>query len=280
MKEWLKDKGREMIGQGAEVRYKNDVDAYVAAHGVARDEAEKAVMGIRINGAEVEYATRGNNVETFKELKASLNEVFSGTEGMERAKQLGLDATAFRRLAIGPSSARDVTRAERVFRESFDKKAPAMMILDAYSRDARELDAVLKRMNAEIAALPHGADLRSAIEANPGMHADVGRALLLRKELDRHFTMFEREIALDKSIEAIKKNSRENIKKTSSSILRFLGSAAKAGLSPSTDKVFSSLRDFSMVSWNATYGAGEFLKDGMKLGFNFGKKLITPSRKI
>lgn len=111
-KEKFKDIGRHIIGQGEEVRFKNEVAEYATSHGVPFEQATKTILSDRFRNVGSELGTNGiidAKSKDFKQFRAALNEIFGGEKLKEFSKD-GADPTIFRTLLVPPSNPREINR--------------------------------------------------------------------------------------------------------------------------------------------------------------------------
>src|SRR3989339_1900581 len=121
IKEQIKNVGRQLIGQGREVKFLKAVEEFETANSVSREEAEKAVFLEKIKSVRDRIAFSkmiGADAEEMKDLEAAMREVFKD-DNLEKFKENAGDSTIFRTLSIPPVALRDVRVVEAYFKKKF-----------------------------------------------------------------------------------------------------------------------------------------------------------------
>lgn len=212
-KEQIKNVGRQLIGQGREVKFAKAVEEFETTKGVSREEAEKAIFIERIKTVQdrIKFSgTLGADVEELKELEAAMNEIFKG-DGLERLKESSADSAIFRTLSLPPIALKNVKDAESYFKSKFDKKAPAEVVLKDYAQNGQLIEALLKRFSGD-PSLRSGTDsLEAIIAAHPELGADLGKILEARRLMARHEKCFKKDLNFDATLESFKKTARETL---------------------------------------------------------------------
>lgn len=211
MIEKMKDLGRRMLGQGREVKFKDDVAEYAANHGVASGDAQKAVFLERMRDVDRSLGTRSlleSFPELFQDLEAALNETVA-SEGVERCLA-DAETPALRPLGPIVAAPRDLQTMAAFFQQRHEKRKPGYAVLKDSAESMLTMRAAMLRLQSDprYAAAP---DVESLLNdpANPDLRADMGLVLLSRKEISRHERGFANQVRFEKSKEELKENARE-----------------------------------------------------------------------
>lgn len=209
IKEKLKDIGRQLTGEGLEVKFKNEVSRYEAAHGVLREEAEKAIFLDRFNAVQHELTyTRNIAEDTYRAFVASLNEVFEkdGVADMKR------DSTAaiYRALSLPPASLAEFNQSANYFKTKFGNKVPNAAVIKDCAENKKIIDALHSRFTGD-PALAMAGDLRALIAARPELGADLGKVLSVKELSDMHERRFETGLRFNGSMEKLKATVKESV---------------------------------------------------------------------
>ena len=122
--EKFKDIGRHIIGQGEQVRFKNEVENYKTLHSVSYEKATKDVLSSCFRNIRAELGTNGiidAKSKDFEQFKAALREVF-GREILQKFSKDGGDPTVFRSLVIPPSNTAEINRVKDISRRNLKEK--------------------------------------------------------------------------------------------------------------------------------------------------------------
>ena len=151
LKEQIKNVGRQLIGQGREVKFLKAIEEFETTNGVSREQAEKAIFLDRIKAVQdrIKFSkTLGADVEELKDMEAAMNEIFKG-DGVERLRESSADPAIFRAVSIPPVTLKDVKGVESYFKNKFDKQAPKEVVLKDYAQNGQLIEALLKRFSGD-----------------------------------------------------------------------------------------------------------------------------------
>jgi hypothetical protein len=209
---FLKETGEKVIGRGPEVKFRNDVEEFVARHGVSVEEAEKRVFGNYLGGVETEIRMRGcidSHSKEWRSFEASLNELLSSDE---RAK-LERDANnprVFRALRAAPVTGTDYARMERYFKGKFAKQSPGYELVRRSAEDTKILDGLGRRVDRDLTPFAASPDKLSVIlAARPEISADMGRMIQAKREMEKIERGFGAEVRFKEEWEKDKEKMRE-----------------------------------------------------------------------
>ena len=209
-KEKLKDLGRRMTGEGAEVRFKNDVAKYESAHGVSHEAAEKAVFMDRFNAVQHELVyTRKIEEETYRAFVAGLSEVF-GRNGVDGMKRDAADPAIYRALHLAPVSPAEFNQTLNYFKSKFDQKAPNAAVVRDCAENKKTIEALHARFMGD-PALAGAGNLEALIAAHPELGADLGKVLSAKELSDMHERRFGTGIRFKESMEKLKTTGKESL---------------------------------------------------------------------
>ncbi len=199
--EKIKDLGRQLVGQGGEVQFKNDVLNYEKARGVSHEQAIKDVFLNRFRSIQTELTANGvidSRSKDFFLFQTALNEVF-GVESISQFTKDANDPTIFRALPMPIASPKEVKRAGDYFAKKFDGQRPVFSVLNDFSEQTKMMDLLLSRFSGD-PRLSGANPLENIIVANPELGADIGKILEIKKALDRHERMFDKDKKFEKTM--------------------------------------------------------------------------------
>lgn len=211
-KETFKDIGRRVIGQGEEVRFKNEVAEYAASHGISPEQATKTILSDRFRHVGSEIGTNGiidSKSKDFKQFKAALNEI-CGRETLRRFSKDGNDSAIFRSLVLPPSTAAEIARVRRYFSHTFKGKTPAHGVMRDSSDNMKLIDALLRRLSSD-PRLGGPDSLQHILTAHPELGADIGKLLDAKSATERHERMFGKDLKFEKTVGEFKKTAQESL---------------------------------------------------------------------
>ena len=204
--------GRHLIGQGDEVRFKNEVAEYQRLHGVPHEQATKTLLLHCLGNVRSEIGTHGvvgGQSKDFRGFHAALNEIFSREKMRQFSRDAG-DPALFRHLAVSPSNPTEVRQVERYFSKVFKGKKPEFSVIRDSSDNMKVMDALLQRFSHD----PRfgGIDsLQNILAAHPELGADIGRLLQAKGALERHERMFGKDLRFEKAMDAFKKTAQTSL---------------------------------------------------------------------
>jgi hypothetical protein len=211
-KEKAKDIGRHIIGEGDEVRFKNEVNEYAATHGMSREDAEKTIFSGKLGGLQHELAINGmidGKSKDYQQLRAALNEMF-GRDKLDKFMQDSADPKIFRAFAMPPSTPMEVNRQRMYYHRNFAGKTPAFGTLRDSADNTKLLDGVLRRFASD-PRLRRGGSLDTILAANPDLAADLGKALSAKRLIEGHERGFGKDLNWEKATEQWKKTAEEAV---------------------------------------------------------------------
>lgn len=212
IKEKIKDIGRQMIGEGDEVRFKNETEEYAATHGISHEEAEKTLFSGRLGGLQHELAINGvvdGKSKDYQQLRAALNEMF-GRDKLDKFIQDSSDPRIFRAFAATPATTVEVNRQRMYYHRNFAGKTPAFGVLRDSADNTKLFDGVLRRFAAD-PRLRRGGSLDAILAANPDLAADLGKALSAKRLIEGHERGFGKDMNWEKASEQWKKTAQEAV---------------------------------------------------------------------
>lgn len=209
-KETIKDIGRKLSGEGPEVRFKNAVGQYEAAHRVSHEAAQKAIFLERINAVQHELTyTRVLTDETHRAFVAALNEVF-GKDGVADMRRDAMDTTIYRALVMPPVSTTEFNEVANYFKGRFENKTPNAAVVRDCAENKKIIEALYGRITGDV-AFAGSTDLEALIAAHPELGADFGKMLAAKDLFDMHERRFESGTRFNRSIEALKSTAKESL---------------------------------------------------------------------
>ena len=212
IKETFKDIGRKMIGQGEEVRFKNEVAEYAASHGVPLEQATKTILFDRFRNVGSELGTNGiidARSKDFKQFKAALREI-CGRETLRRFSKDGNDPTIFRSLLVSPSNPREINHVRSYFSKNFKGKTPAFGVIRDSSDNMKLIGALLRRFSGD-PRLGGPDSFRDILTAHPELGADLGKLFDAKGATERHERMFDKDLKFEKTMGGFKKTAQESL---------------------------------------------------------------------
>jgi hypothetical protein len=209
-KEKIKDLGRQLKGEGPEVKFKNTVAQYERAHGVSHEAAEKAVFIDRFNAVQHELTyTRAIDKETYRAFVAGLNEVL-GKNGVADMKRDATDPAIYRALHVPPATPAEFNQALTYFKSKFENRAPNAAVVKDCAENKKIIDALHARFMGD-PALAGAGDLEALIATHPELGADLGKILSAKELSDMHERRFGDGIHFNKSMETLKETAKESL---------------------------------------------------------------------
>lgn len=209
-KEKIKDIGRQLTGEGPEVKFKSTVDQYERSHGVSHEAAEKAVFMDRFNAVQHELTyTRSINKETYRALVAGMNEVF-GKDGVFDMKRDAADPAIYRVLTLAPASLAEFNQTASYFKTKFENKVPNAAVIKDCAENKKIIEALHTRFSGD-PLLAGTSDLEALMGAHPELGADLGKILLTKELSDMHEQKFENGLRFKSSIETLGNTAKESL---------------------------------------------------------------------
>ncbi len=211
-KEKLTDVGRHIIGEGNEVRFKNEVNEYAALHGMPREEAEKAILSGRLGGVQRELGVNGvidGKSKDYEQFRAALNEMF-GRDGLDRLIQDSADPTIFQNIIVPPATTPEVSRQRGYYSRTYKGKVPAFGTLRDAADSTKLIDATLRRFMAD-PRLRGAGSLDAILAANPELGADLGKALAAKRLIEGHERGFGKDLNWETATDNWKKSAQEGV---------------------------------------------------------------------
>jgi hypothetical protein len=207
----MKDAGRRMLGQGGEVRFKNEVDEYASRYGVTPGEAQKTVFSERLRDVRMgltSKAAMGSFNEMFGDMEAALRETVDEA-GIETCLA-DARSPAARPLAMPPLVPRDHGQAASFFQQRHEKKAPGYAVTKDTAQNMQLMIRLMGRLEADprYAAAPSLEQLLTD-PANADLRADVGMVLLSRRQIADHERGFGNQMRFEKNAAELKETAKE-----------------------------------------------------------------------
>lgn len=209
VKQELKDFGRRMIFQGAEVEFQKKVREREKI-GISRDEAEKTIFTESMNSALDELRLTGPlapESKAFREFRAGLGEVF-GKETINQFREDAEDPVKWRALALPPVTPRQLADVKGYFSRRHEGKTPEFPILNDTAINTKLIAECLRRVLAD-PELATPQDLKTIIDSHPELGADLGKILLAKSAVERHERRFGRGVDFENAAEKWKEDARE-----------------------------------------------------------------------
>jgi hypothetical protein len=207
----MKDVGRRMIGQGREVKFKNEVEEYASRFGVPPGEAEKTLFVERLRDVRIGLTSKASMAsfhELFGDMEAALRETVDDA-GIEACLA---DATspAARPLALPPLTAREHGQATSYFQQRHEKKSPGFAVTKDTAQNMQLMLGLMRRLETDprYAAAPSLERLLTD-PANADIRADVGMVLLSRRQIADHERGFGNQMRFEKNAAELKEAARE-----------------------------------------------------------------------
>ncbi|MFH0814857.1 MAG: hypothetical protein V1902_02120 [Candidatus Falkowbacteria bacterium] len=213
LKEQIKNVGRQLIGQGREVKFLKAIEEFETTNGVSREQAEKAIFLDRIKAVQdrIKFSkTLGADVEELKELEAAMNEIFKG-DGVERLRESSADPAIFRAVSIPPVALKDVKGVESYFKNKFDKQAPKEVVLKDYAQNGQLIEALLKRFASDPNLGARTNSIEAVLAAHPELGADLGKVLEAKRLMAKHESGFHKDQNFEKTFKEFKGTAKETL---------------------------------------------------------------------
>ena len=211
-KEKAIDIGRHIIGEGDEVRFKNEVNEYATTHSMSREDAEKTIFSGRLGGLQHELAINGmidGKSKDYEQLRAAMNEMF-GRDGLDKFMKDSADPKIFRAFAAGPATPMEVNRQRMYYQRNFAGKNPAFGVLRDSAESTKLLDGVLRRFASD-PRLRAGGSLETILAANPDLAADLGKTLSAKRMIEGHERGFGKDLNWEKASDKWKDSAQKSL---------------------------------------------------------------------
>jgi hypothetical protein len=233
IKEKLKDIGRTIIGQGQEVRFKNDVEKYAKDNGVTINEAKKTLFDEAITNTKNEITYKGcidSDSQEYRRFQAALNETFSFAE----LSKFRADASTsvFTPMTIPPVTGAEYKKAENYYKGKFKNKSPSMPETRKTAENTKGVNQLFQRFSIDPDFLT-ASDLNSLMAMRPDIGADIGKIMDLKDQMEKIEKKFGQGVDFEKSIEMLKIDSKELLgKKIWKDTYSWLKIMTNSGLNP------------------------------------------------
>ncbi len=211
-KDTIEDLGRKMIGQGDEVRFKNDVLEYERTHRLGHDEAERNVLFDRMRNVELELSSNGiisSDSKDFDLLQAALNEVF-GSKNQEQYSKDAADPAIFRSIAVPPSTLPEVNRVRGYYASNFGGKTPPFAVTKDSADNMKMIQALMTRFETDPRIAGAGS-IESTLALHSDLGADLGKIFEAKKAVERHERLFGKDLAFEQTMANFKKTAQNSL---------------------------------------------------------------------
>jgi hypothetical protein len=211
IKETFKDIGRHIIGEGEEVKFKNEVASYEKRHGVSHEQAIKDLLFDRSESVQLELNSNGivgAQSKSFKEFGGALREIF----GQEKLKDFCEDAVnpgIFRNPLVSSSTRLEVGRVQGYFSAKFKNQTPALSVVKDCADNMKLMNALLKRFSND-PRLRGTSSLEDVINSYPELGADLGKIFETRSMVENHERSFKKDLNFEKAVAEFKETAGDS----------------------------------------------------------------------
>lgn len=276
IKEKLKDIGRTIIGQGSEVRFKNDTEIYAKDHGVTINEARKVLFGDAITNAKNEIIYKGcidSDSEEYQRFRAALNEIFSTVELLKF--QADASTSVFKSMTTPPVTSAEYKKAENYYNGKFDKKHPSTPEVHKTAENTKEISQLLQRFSSD-PALTTAFDLNHIMTIRPDLGADIGKIMDLKNQMEKIEKKFEKGVDFDKSMERLKDDSKELLgKKVWKDTYAWLKIVTNSGLHPSFKSFFKAVGATGKLTLQGVWDGSKLVADIVEASVLYVRKKMN-----
>lgn len=211
IKEKLHDVVRHIVGQGEEVRFKNEVAEHAKTTGVTQERATKELLVRRMQNVHIEISANSHidsESKDYKALMGALNETF-GTVQLQQFREDSANTALFRNIAVPPPTPAEIKQILKKFAQK-NKKLPAMGVVNDCSDNTKLIDQVMSRFSTDRRLM--GADsIQDIVMANPELGADLGKIFEAKKAIERHEKLFKKDLRFEQSIQDFKDTAQCSI---------------------------------------------------------------------
>lgn len=269
IKEKLRDLGRTIIGQGPEVRFKNDAEKYAKDNSITIDEAKKVLFDNAMADAENEVIYKGCinfDSKEYRRFQAALNEIFSFTE----LSKFRADASTsvFKPLvppSIPPTPA-EYKKIENYYNGKFDKKHPSSPEITKTAENTKGINRLFQRLSIDPNLLS-ATNLNILMATHPELGADLGKIMGLKDQIEKIEQKFEKGVDSDKANEKLVSDLKELLgKKMWKGTYDWLKIVTNSGLDPN-------FKSFS----KAVGATGKLVFEGAWAGTKIGADIVKAS---
>lgn len=270
-KEKIKDLGREIIGQGPEVKFKNEVLQHEKNMGLTHEEAEKEIFNNYLGTVRAEVNHKGMidyNSKNWRNFEAGLNEAFGRNKTMDFIEDANNPAL-FRRAHVTPITSRESAQVEDYYKDKFDGEKPPKPIIDDCVQRSKEFRSLSRRFESRTNTNPDS--LKDLVTNYPELSADLGMMLLVKHGLERHEKVFSKQERSRKYNEDLKKEFKDAFSRSQLEIAGdFFGDLKRIKLK-SLFSLPGSFEECAKFVFSATKALGKEGIIGTKLAYKLTK---------
>lgn len=278
IKEKLKDIGRTIIGQGEEVRFKNDAEKYAKDRGITIDEAKKVMFSDAMTNAKNEIIYKGcidSDSEEYRRFQVALNEIFSIAE----LSKFRADAstTIFHPLVppLTLPTPAEYKKAENYYKGKFDKKHPSTPEVQKTAENTKGINRLLQRFSSD-PALTTAFNLNHIMAMRPDLGDDIGKIMDLKNQMERIEKKFEKGVDFDKSMERLKSDSKELLgKKVWKDTYAWLKVVTNSGLHPSFQSFFKAVGATGKLTLQGIWDGSKLVADIVEASVLYVRKKMN-----
>jgi len=269
--EKLKDIGRQMLGQGAEVKFKKAAENYERTHVVSATEARRAVFNDLMDSLQQEMRLTGGidpNSDFWKEFRGGMNELF----GKVKIDEFKNEANRHT-FALPPLGAREYDAAAKYYKKRFENNLPNMGRVKALAENNAYIRGLLARTMSD-PRYAGSRDLKTlmADPANADLRASIGKVLMAREAIKDDYRRFGKEIEFKKSMDNLKNTAKESLYRMFiGSPAKLMGDQLKAGMKGDVSGFFKAMEPFAKEQVKA---AGKLAWAGAKTAASKVNKMM------
>ncbi len=264
--EKIKDFGRQVMGEGPEVDFKNEAAEFAEANHITLEEAQRELFFDRTGNLQMEAKMGGsiNSTENLRNFQAALNEMFDA-QTLEQFRTDSEDPTIYNDPALAPLDKKDYNRTADYFKKNYDGQEPNFNVVRDSTENLQLINELLVRLNGSRGSAGSFTSLEAFLKRYPELGADIGKCLSAQELNDTHERTFNREINLDQAMERLKEDSKSSLGEMFwKAPTECLGKVLKYGFNP----------NFGNIA-KMTYEIGRLAGREFKAG---GKLLISAGR--
>jgi hypothetical protein len=280
IKKVAKESGEKLIGRGAEVKFRKEVQEHMSRFGTSKEDAEKEILDDQFGFIDSDITADGTidgDKKEWRALEAGVNETLSKT-AKEKCLEDSGNTSIFRSFRTPRrGDKRKLTKfLSKKHKDAYPDRDLSLRKNDALitgmANQAAYMQQLMDRLRRELT--PHmgtGASLESILTANPQIGADLGQLQKMKGVMDKSDSILLRKMGFDRSMENLKddfhKAVTEDLLKGTK---RFLGLTIGG-----VGKMFRG--DFSGFAKYMTEGTGILMKGFGRVGSLGAKTLKTCS---
>lgn len=210
--EKIKDFGRQVIGQGPEVDFKNEAQEYADANHVSIEEAQRDIFFDRMSNLQAETQLGGlpNGTENLRDLQAAINEMFDKQQ-LEQFKTDSEDPNIFIDPSLAPLDRKDYNRTADYFKKNYDGQQPDFNVVRDSTENLQLMKELLNRVNASRGSARSFTSLEAFLKRYPELGADIGKFLSAQELNDKHENRFDKGLKFDAAIDNFKEQAKDSL---------------------------------------------------------------------